>query len=305
MAPGKPLLHPAPPPPPRSGPLLHCGQGAHRGPNAAHPGLYRSTATRSRGHVGGLPTTTAELRLGQRPHGLQSLKHSLPGFFQSLPTLRYTLLQLLCPSVSAFPTSLGFPEPGTWGAWSLGSWRGPVGTWFPGCLLTPRSSQKSAEAGVSTQCGRQTPAPRSVCIDFSNPWLQPGSRMLRFSLITRGPGRVWKASDALSGPGFPPSDDRGDPRGPVGGGARGQLQGGLLPLAIRLGCVAGARPDRGQECASCRPRNGRNAASLGSLGWGAGPKALGSFQPAGTPHLPRKGPKRHLFTRGFTCQGRL
>lgn len=83
--------------------------------------------------------------------------------------------------------------------------------------------------------------------------------MLRFSLITRGPGSVWKASDALSGPGFPPAASKplrgqrggcccslGQPRGPAEGRTRGAAP--TRPFAIwQSDQAAWQEPDRPRD----------------------------------------------------------
>lgn len=142
---------------------------------------------------------------------------------------------------------------------------------------------------------------------FQSPGSHPRSRMLRFSLITREPGSVWKASDALSGPGFPPAASKplpgqrgccglGQPRGPVEGGTRGAAPRTPSPL-WQSDRAAWQEPDQaqGQECASCSPRNGRNAASLSSSGWGFKLQLWAPFPAVRhpPPHLPRRGPKMH------------
>lgn len=139
--------------------------------------------------------------------------------------------------------------------------------------------------------------------------------MLRFSLITRGPGSVWKASDALSGPGFPPAASKplrgqrsgyrcslGQPRGPAEGGTRGAVPRRPSPI-WQSDQAAWQEPGQaqGQECASCSPRNGRNAASLSSSGWGFKLQLWVPFPAVRHPpaHLPMRGPEMPSLVRAL------
>lgn len=221
-----------------------------------------------------------------------NLKRLLPAGFQSLLTLRCTLLQLsvlqgtslvetqqlsvlLCP-VSAFPGP-GIPGAPHVGCLVSGLPAGPVGTWFSGCLLTPCSSQRSAEAS-------RPQYPGASATDFPQLQLQPGSRVLRFSWTIRGPRSVWKVLDTLRDPGFPASASRQQwgPAGSHAGGTEGSFR--EVFHVWQLDGAAWQKPDqtRDRNVPLAVPGMGGTQPPSAPLE-GAGATAPGSFQPAGTP----------------------
>lgn len=205
------------------------------------------------------------------------------------------LFVLLCP-VSAFPRP-GIPGAPHVGCLVSGLPAGSVGTWFSGCLLTPHSSQQSAEASRPWY-------PGASATDF--PQLQPGSRVLRFSWTIRGLRSVWKALDALRDPGFPASASR-QQRGPTGSLASGTKGSSREVFHIwQLDGAAWQGPDQTRDRNVPLAVPGMGGTQPPSAPQeGAGATVPASFQPAGTPHLPRKGPRRVCSLEASHARGRL
>lgn len=284
-----------------------------RGSDADRSGLYPSTATQPWMHWL-LACYGSRVEVETETLRSANLKHPLPASFQSLLTLSYTLLQLSvlqgsslvetrqlsvlpCP-VSAFPRP-GIPKAPHVGCLISGLPAGPVGTWFSGCLLTPHSSQQSAEAS-------RPQYPGASATDFPQLRLQPRSRVLRFSCTIRGPRSVWKALDALRDPGFPASASR-QQRGPAGSLA-GRTKGSSREVfhVWQLDGAAWQEPDqtRDRNVPLAVPRMGGTQPPSAPQE-GAGATVPGSFQPASTPHLLRKGPRRVCSLEASHARGRL